>query len=271
MRVPVWFPPAALLTLLACSSGSSDTVTPPEPIDQAIGVAAVQTFLGLETGSGIDGQSISLSRDEETLAASEMAGSTCVTRVWDVNSTPKTLTITYTNCTGTQGTLNGHVVYSLANYTDALHWSGTATFDYTAVDSSATKTWTYSGTRTVTRNNLSFSFVASNMAVAYRDTVTPSNNRSYTYSCNLTATWISLTQLQLFGNFSFTNITSNETVTGVIAPATPLVWNYTTCFCYPSSGTIVLTKDGKQGTFTFESCGVMKFNGIVTIPLPTCS
>jgi hypothetical protein len=192
----------------------------------------------------------------------------------------------------TPTTLNGVTTYNLANYTAAnggaaagtiqVSVSGTTfteTFNNvtvttlvqaTATTPATTQRWTYTGTQVVTVTDTSAAVsVAPSLTVAFTDSATPANNKTYAYTANLGENWTT-NSFSLTGTYAFTR--TGETISGAIIGKNTLVW--TNCE-YPSSGTLALGLVGSTaGTDALNvgfgpACGQVTIGGTaVTLGLP---
>jgi hypothetical protein len=215
--------------------------------------------------------------DIETLTPAMVAG-TSPLPTGITTSTPSagTTRYTYTNVTAANtGKMSGYV--------DVTYSGNTYTLDYhLAVPSSTIQTasgvhalaaavtgWTYTGTAQflLGTNSANLSVLAPGITAAYTDTTTAANDKSYSFTADLTAQWSgtgSSTTASLYGLYSFTPSTG-EAISVTIKQATPLVW--TSACNFPESGTLTLdlmtgSTVTETATAVFSStCGQITLDG----------
>lgn len=235
----------AMLGLVACGGNKSGTVEvtdDPVAMRSAPAGTATLAFLDLQTSLRPDAlpAAVALPPSETAfglVAASALPG--CIQPSTAGNVT----TYTYTNCkAANSGTLNGTVTVTLAPpaggttvYTEVFNLTS-------ALD--ATRSWHYTGTQTITITGSTAtvtSVPASAINVAFTDSLTPANSKTYVFTPAITMNWSVAGRFVMDGSYSFTRAGA-ETISVHVTPADPLTW--TTGCDYPTSGTLALSLTG---------------------------
>jgi hypothetical protein len=216
-----------MLGWVACgSSGSVSTSSDSVAMRSAPAGMATLAFLDLEA---------SLRPDALTGAITPSA-----TLPTGVTASPSGATTTFTfanSPAASTGALNGTIAVTVAAGSGSTVF--TEVFNLTdALD--GTRSWHYTGTQTVTLTGSSATVAvlpATAIHVAFTDTGTPSNNKSFVFSPALAMTWDGTGRFTLDGSYGFAG-PGPETITASIAPSAPMMW---TASCgYPVSGTLNL-------------------------------
>jgi hypothetical protein len=270
--------PFALPFLLACGGSGSNTTQPTAAVTKAIpadeAMAATWGFLSLEQGTSMASQMPTFTQagDARVLTTAETAS--CITQVTSTKGGITFVLYTYSNCRPQVSfedmpTLNGSLSISFSNQLPSLY-----TVEYkNLVVTRGTQTWTFNGIKTI---NVDFqkkqaNLTAANLSAVFTDSAHTESNRSYLYNANLNADWFTANTYKLTG--SYTLVTNTNTTGGMIAAATPLTWS-TGC-CYPTSGSIVFTKDTATAAAAFAlPCGTLTLTPAGQVPqtqlLPAC-
>ena len=130
--------------------------------------------------------------------------------------------------------------------------------------------WTYTGSATLTivpGNTNAATLSVPGIVAAYTDVTTPANNRTYTFTGNLSATWVNNVSATLSGGYAFAQTLPANGVSISVAINQPLNWGpFTTCD-FPLAGTLTLTlASGSTTTETAtaiftSTCGQLTLNG----------
>ena len=268
--------PLALPFLLACGGSGQKTSLPNTspskalPADEAL--AATWGFLTLEQGTNMASQMPTFTQSGDAKVLNTAATSSCITTVTTSKLGVTVVLYTFNNCgyaTALTDSLSGSVSVSFSNQAPSLY-----TVEYKNLTATnGTQTWVFNGTKTI-NVNLSAkqaNLTATNLSAVFTDTAHPETNRSYLYNANLNADWATLNTYKLSGSYSL--VTNAFTTGGVMSSATPLTW--TTGCCYPTGGSITLTKDALSATAAFSlPCGTLTLTPTGQAPLtphiPAC-
>lgn len=269
--------PLALPFLLACGGSGQDSRQPAPPAPKAIPAdeaqAAIWGFLTLEHGTTIASQMPTFVRSGDAQLLVSPPTVSCITQVTSTKEGRTFILYTFNNCGDiavTPNNLNGTISVSFSNLAPTSY-----TVEYNnLVATRGTQTWVFNGTKTLNINPAAKQavLIATNLSAVLTDSAHPELNRSYLYNANLNADWATTDTFKLAGGYNL--VANTHTLGGVIASATPMTW--TAGCCYPTSGSISLTKDAASASAAFSlPCGTLTITPAGQAPLkpllPACA